>query len=135
MVIRTNEFHRVAVKLQHPTLAEWIPLDMSLTKFSFEYIKWFFPEYPMTWLSDEMEASYVCLDFSIFLPLSKVAYELPLCSLPQELNFEKEAENIHRVREYFKNVKNTPVIIPNGTTTSRNSYFSRGLNLHTRIKS
>lgn len=59
MTIGTNEFRRVAVKLQHPALAEWIPLDMSLTKFSFEYIKWFFPEYPMTWLSDEMEASYV----------------------------------------------------------------------------
>lgn len=55
------------MKLQHPALAEWIPLDMSLTKFSFKYIKWFFPEYPMTWLSDEMEASYVCLDSSHFL--------------------------------------------------------------------
>ncbi|KAH8155834.1 uncharacterized protein LAJ45_00846 [Morchella importuna] len=79
----------VAVKLQHPSLAEWIPLDMQLTRFSFEYIKWFFPEYPLTWLSDEMEAS-----------------------LPQELDFEREASNIHRVTEYFKNVKNTPVVIP-----------------------
>lgn len=69
ITIGTDEFYRVAVKLQHPTLAEWIPLDMSLTKFSFEYIKWFFPEYPMTWLSDEMEASYVRLDpSSLFLP-------------------------------------------------------------------
>lgn len=109
------------MKLQHPTLAEWIPLDMSLTKFSFEYIKWFFPEYPMTWLSDEMEASYVRLGSTPFLLSFEVAYELPRCSLPQELNFEKEAENIHRVREYFKNVKNTPVIIPDGT---RNSHFS-----------
>jgi len=49
---------RVAVKLQHPALAEWIPLDMALTKFTFTNIKYFFPEYPMTWLSDEMEASY-----------------------------------------------------------------------------
>ena len=54
---------RVAVKLQHPALAEWIPLDMALTRFTFTNIKWFFPEYPMAWLSDEMEASYA---FSIF---------------------------------------------------------------------
>jgi len=47
----------VAVKLQHPALAEWIPLDMALTKFTFTNIKYFFPEYPLTWLSDEMEAS------------------------------------------------------------------------------
>lgn len=88
----------------------------------------------MTWLSDEMEASYVFLNFSQFLPQSKVAHELPLYSLPQELNFEKEAENIHRVREYFKNVKNTPVIIPDGTTTSRSSHLSSERHLSIRIK-
>ncbi|KAG0136604.1 ABC1 family-domain-containing protein [Tuber indicum] len=80
----------VAVKLQHPALAEWIPLDMALTRFTFTNIKYFFPEYPMTWLSDEMEAS-----------------------LPQELNFEMEAKNIFRIREYFEGVKNTPLVIPN----------------------
>ncbi|KAL7268152.1 hypothetical protein RUND412_009235 [Rhizina undulata] len=80
----------VAVKLQHPALAEWIPLDMALTRFTFTNIKWFFPEYPMTWLSDEMEAS-----------------------LPQELNFEREAENIVRARNYFAKVKDTPLVIPN----------------------
>lgn len=37
-----------------------------------------------------------------------------LYSLPQELDFEREASNIHRVTEYFKNVKNTPVVIPKG---------------------
>ncbi|CUS09383.1 unnamed protein product [Tuber aestivum] len=84
-----NHF-RVAVKLQHPALAEWIPLDMALTRFTFTNIKYFFPEYPMTWLSDEMEAS-----------------------LPQELNFEMEAKNIYRVREYFKGIENTPLVIPN----------------------
>ncbi|KAI5778240.1 ABC1 family-domain-containing protein [Geopyxis carbonaria] len=80
----------VAVKLQHPALAEWIPLDMALTRFTFTNIKWFFPEYPMTWLSDEMEAS-----------------------LPLELNFEVEAENIHRVREYFGHIKqDLPLVVP-----------------------
>jgi predicted unusual protein kinase regulating ubiquinone biosynthesis (AarF/ABC1/UbiB family) len=65
---------RVAVKLQHPSLAEWIPLDMQLTRFSFEYIKWFFPEYPLTWLSDEMEASWVYL-FRCGPFLGRDAYE------------------------------------------------------------
>lgn len=85
----------VAVKLQHPALAEWIPLDMSLTRFAFTNIKWFFPEYPMTWLSDEMEAS-----------------------LPQELNFECEAQNIHRVKEYFSHIKDIPLVIPDGSHPS-----------------
>jgi len=35
-------------------------------------------------------------------------------SLPQELNFEMEAKNIFRVREYFEGIKNTPLVIPNG---------------------
>ncbi|KAG0639576.1 ABC1 family-domain-containing protein [Tuber brumale] len=85
-----NSDQEVAVKLQHPALAEWIPLDMALTRFTFTNIKYFFPEYPMTWLSDEMEAS-----------------------LPQELNFEMEAKNIFRIREYFEGVENTPLVIPN----------------------
>ncbi|KAI5813565.1 ABC1 family-domain-containing protein [Pyronema omphalodes] len=81
----------VAVKLQHPSLAEWIPLDMALTKFTFTNIKHFFPEYPLTWLSDEMEAS-----------------------LPHELNFEYEAENIKRIQEHFRNVKEDhPLVVPN----------------------
>ncbi|KAF8250741.1 ABC1-domain-containing protein [Wilcoxina mikolae CBS 423.85] len=84
-------WHKVAVKLQHPALAEWIPLDMALTKFTFTNIKHFFPEYPLTWLSDEMEAS-----------------------LPQELNFEHEAHNIRRVREHFSKVsEDLPLVVPN----------------------
>lgn len=58
-----NSKKRVAVKLQHPALAEWIPLDMALTRFAFTNIKYFFPEYPLTWLSDEMEASWVSTTF------------------------------------------------------------------------
>lgn len=37
-------------------------------------------------------------------------------SLPQELNFEMEAKNIFRVREYFEGVENTPLVIPNGNS-------------------
>lgn len=82
---------RVAVKCQHPALDDWAPLDLSLTKFTFSTLKWAFPEYDLTWLSSEMEVS-----------------------LPQELNFVLEGRNATRAREYFLDVKNTPLIIPKG---------------------
>ncbi|RVD80275.1 uncharacterized protein DFL_008176 [Arthrobotrys flagrans] len=79
----------VAVKLQHPSLAEWVPLDLALTRFALTNIKFFFPEYPMDWLSEEMELS-----------------------LPVELDFEEEAKNIYRVTEHFRNVPNTALVVP-----------------------
>ncbi|KAK6535101.1 hypothetical protein TWF694_001588 [Orbilia ellipsospora] len=79
----------VAVKLQHPSLAEWVPLDLGLTRFALKNIKLFFPNYPMDWLSEEMELS-----------------------LPLELDFEEEAKNIYRVREHFKAIPNTALVIP-----------------------
>ncbi|KAF3907330.1 hypothetical protein ABW20_dc0102017 [Dactylellina cionopaga] len=79
----------VAVKLQHPSLAEWVPLDLSLTRFALTNIKLFFPDYPMDWLSEEMELS-----------------------LPVELDFEEEAKNIYRVREHFQNIPDTTLVVP-----------------------
>ncbi|KAK6351694.1 hypothetical protein TWF718_004844 [Orbilia javanica] len=79
----------VAVKLQHPSLAEWVPLDLALTRFALTNIKFFFPEYPMDWLSEEMELS-----------------------LPVELDFEQEAKNIYRVTEHFKTIINTALVVP-----------------------
>ncbi|KAF3088373.1 hypothetical protein TWF706_010698 [Orbilia oligospora] len=84
-----NSRFRVAVKLQHPSLAEWVPLDLALTRFALTNIKFFFPEYPMDWLSEEMELS-----------------------LPVELDFEEEAKNIYRVTEHFKHVPNTALVVP-----------------------
>lgn len=56
---------KVAVKMQHPLLAEFVPLDVYLTQAVFELISKVFPEYPMTWLSDELRNSiYVELDFA-----------------------------------------------------------------------
>ncbi|KAK4941445.1 hypothetical protein LTR28_008896, partial [Elasticomyces elasticus] len=46
---------RVAVKVQHPALDEWAKLDLGLTRFTFSTLKRFFPEYDLTWLSEEME--------------------------------------------------------------------------------
>jgi aarF domain-containing kinase len=81
---------RVAVKVQHPTLDEWAPLDLKLTAFTFTTLKRYFPEYDLTWLSEEMEVS-----------------------LPQELDFQLEGANATRARAHFAPIKETPVIIPN----------------------
>ena len=80
---------RVAVKVQHPELEEWVPLDLGLTRFTFATLKRFFPDYDLEWLSTEMESS-----------------------LPLELNFALEGENAMRCKTYFKNIPNTPLLIP-----------------------
>ncbi|KAI0433580.1 ABC1-domain-containing protein [Xylaria sp. FL1042] len=80
---------RVAVKVQHPGLAQWAPLDMALTKFTFSMLKRFFPEYDLEWLSSEMEAS-----------------------LPQELDFELEAANAIRTKQHFQKLPELPLVIP-----------------------
>jgi aarF domain-containing kinase len=80
---------RVAVKVQHPVLDEWSHLDLALTRFSFETLKYWFPEYDLTWLSEEMEIS-----------------------LPQELDFNHEARNAIRAREYFSHIPTYPLVIP-----------------------
>lgn len=55
---------KVAVKMQHPLLAEFVPLDVYLIQTVYELITKVFPEYPMTWLSDELRNSiFVELDF------------------------------------------------------------------------
>jgi len=81
----------VAVKVQHPALEQWVPLDMALTRYSFETLAYFFPSYDMTWLSKEM-------DFS----------------LPAELDFREEGRNAIRAREYFGRINENecPVVIP-----------------------
>ncbi|KAI1737952.1 ABC1-domain-containing protein [Xylaria scruposa] len=80
---------RVAVKVQHPGLAQWAPLDMALTKFTFSTLKRFFPEYDLEWLSSEMEAS-----------------------LPQELDFQLEANNAIRTKQHFQKLSELPLVIP-----------------------
>ncbi|KAL3450752.1 ABC1-domain-containing protein [Aspergillus insuetus] len=80
---------KVAVKVQHPTLAEWAPLDLTLTRFTFSMLKRFFPEYDLEWLSKEMDLS-----------------------LPQELDFRLEAQNAMRASEHFKQHSDAPLVIP-----------------------
>lgn len=80
---------KVAVKVQHPSLAEWASLDLALTSFTFSTLKRFFPEYDLEWLSSEMELS-----------------------LPQELDFTMEAANAIRTKEYFSRFPELPLVIP-----------------------
>lgn len=61
----TKTGQKVAVKVQHPSLAEFVPLDVYLTQTVFSLMHKVFPEYPLTWLGDEMQNSiYVELDFT-----------------------------------------------------------------------
>ncbi len=80
---------KVAVKVQHPELAQWAPLDLSLTKFTFSTLKRFFPEYDLEWLSSEMEVS-----------------------LPKELDFVCEGDNARGAKEHFSHLPQLPLIIP-----------------------
>lgn len=81
--------HKVAVKIQHPELEMWAPLDLALTRYSFSTLKRFFPEYDLEWLSAEMDVS-----------------------LPKELDFQEEAENARRMKAHFANIPELPLIIP-----------------------
>ena len=79
----------VAVKVQHPSLEEWVPLDLNLTRFSFSSLKYFFPEYDLEWLSTEMEQS-----------------------LPVELDFALEGENAMRTKHHFAALPSIPLVVP-----------------------
>lgn len=80
---------QVAVKVQHPNLAQWSALDLALTRYTFSTLKRFFPEYDLEWLSKEMDLS-----------------------LPQELDFQIEAQNAMRTKAHFSVFPNLPLVIP-----------------------
>lgn len=69
----------VAVKVQHPSLARYVPLDVALVDLATRLADYFFPQYPLRWLSDELQHS-----------------------IWTELDFRAEARNAERTQEYFK---------------------------------
>lgn len=79
----------VAIKFQHPALREFCEVDLDTTRFSFQLIKRFFPEFSLTWLSDELDIS-----------------------LPQELNFSIEGENAMETRRHFLNIRGSSMYVP-----------------------
>ncbi|CAM1500936.1 Fc.00g100980.m01.CDS01 [Cosmosporella sp. VM-42] len=89
LAIIKDSGRKVAVKVQHPELEAWAPLDLALTRYTFSTLKRFFPEYDLEWLSAEMDVS-----------------------LPKELDFQEEAENARRMKEHFSNIPELPLVIP-----------------------
>ncbi|KAH8107866.1 ABC1-domain-containing protein [Cristinia sonorae] len=85
--LRSNG-RRVAVKLQHPHLAEFCDIDMEMVEVSLGWIKHWFPEFEFTWLADEMRQN-----------------------LPKEMDFVHEADNTHRAVKDFERIR-TSLYIP-----------------------
>ncbi|KAK0226103.1 ABC1 family-domain-containing protein [Armillaria fumosa] len=79
---------RVAVKLQHPHLAEFCDIDMAMVEVALGWIKYWFPEFEFTWLGEEMREN-----------------------LPKEMDFVHEATNARKTVDDFKNMR-TSLYIP-----------------------
>lgn len=79
----------VAIKFQHPALREFCEVDLDTTRFSFQLIKRFFPDFQLGWLSEELDQS-----------------------LPQELNFAIEGQNAMETRHYFQQIKGSSLYVP-----------------------
>ncbi|KIJ61310.1 hypothetical protein HYDPIDRAFT_137889 [Hydnomerulius pinastri MD-312] len=69
---------KVAVKLQHPHLAEFCDIDMEMVEVTLGWIKYWFPDFEFTWLAEEMRLN-----------------------LPKEMNFIHEASNAALTTSHF----------------------------------
>ncbi|KAF8345846.1 ABC1 family-domain-containing protein [Amanita rubescens] len=78
----------VAVKLQHPHLAEFCNIDMNMVEVTLGWIKSWFPEFEFTWLGEEMRNN-----------------------LPKEMDFVHEANNAIKVAHDFQHIS-TSLYIP-----------------------
>ncbi|GAW08545.1 ABC1-domain-containing protein [Lentinula edodes] len=79
---------KVAVKLQHPHLAEFADVDMEMVEVSLGWIKYWFPEFELTWLGEEMRIN-----------------------LPKEMDFVHEASNAAKTVHEFESIR-TSLYIP-----------------------
>ncbi|KAF9241541.1 ABC1-domain-containing protein [Melanogaster broomeanus] len=79
---------KVAVKLQHPHLAEFCDIDLEMVEVTLGWIKYWFPEFEFTWLPEEMREN-----------------------LPKEMNFVHEASNAQRAVADFEHIP-TSLYIP-----------------------
>ncbi|EIM82704.1 ABC1-domain-containing protein [Stereum hirsutum FP-91666 SS1] len=78
----------VAVKLQHPHLAEFCEIDMEMVEVTLGWIKRWFPDFEFTWLGEEMREN-----------------------LPKEMDFVHEARNAERAAKDFEKFR-TSLYIP-----------------------
>ncbi|KAG5641647.1 hypothetical protein DXG03_004541 [Asterophora parasitica] len=86
---------QVAVKLQHPHLAEFCDIDMGMVEVTLGWIKYWFPEFEFTWLGEEMRTN-----------------------LPKEMDFVNEAHNAARTIDDFKSIR-TSLYIPEVVTATK----------------
>ncbi|KAJ3516835.1 hypothetical protein NLJ89_g875 [Agrocybe chaxingu] len=73
---------RVAVKIQHPHLAEFCEVDMEMVDITLGWVKYWFPQFEFTWLGEEMRTN-----------------------LPKEMNFVIEAANASRAEAEFRDIR------------------------------
>ncbi|KAJ7188203.1 ABC1 family-domain-containing protein [Mycena filopes] len=97
---------RVAIKIQHPHLAEFCDIDMAVVESSLRWIRYWLPDFEFFWLYDEMKTN---LPIGIYLFVNACCDAQPR----PEMNFIKEAENANKTREDFR-VRNlsTTLYIP-----------------------
>ncbi|EGN99873.1 hypothetical protein SERLA73DRAFT_180133 [Serpula lacrymans var. lacrymans S7.3] len=86
---------KVAIKLQHPHLAEFCDIDMEMVEVSLGWIKRWFPDFELTWLGEEMREN-----------------------LPKEMDFVHEARNAARAVSDFRNIC-TSLYIPEVITATK----------------
>ncbi|KAG0146492.1 hypothetical protein CROQUDRAFT_657300 [Cronartium quercuum f. sp. fusiforme G11] len=79
----------VAVKVMHPSLEEYLEVDMRTVVVMLRFVKWVFPEFEFTWLGEEMQEN-----------------------LPKEMDFRIEAANALRCARDFSSLKSTSLKIP-----------------------
>ncbi|PFH51495.1 hypothetical protein AMATHDRAFT_142374 [Amanita thiersii Skay4041] len=86
---------KVAVKVQHPHLAEFCDIDIEMVEVTLGWVKYWFPEFEFTWLGEEMREN-----------------------LPKEMNFIHEASNAIRVQDDFSQI-HTSLYIPEIITAKK----------------
>ncbi|RXW16719.1 hypothetical protein EST38_g9135 [Candolleomyces aberdarensis] len=86
---------KVAVKLQHPHLAEFCDVDMEMVDVTLGWLKYWFPEFEFSWLAEAMRTN-----------------------LPKEMDFVHEARNAERAMADFANTK-TSMYIPEVITAKK----------------
>lgn len=115
---------KVAVKLMHPELREFMLLDMQTvwvhsstsigialipiySTFFLKVVKFFFPTFEFTWLGEEMEQKSVRCYY-----LQKRLLTAQFHSLPLEMDFRHEAANAKHCEANFAKLRKTSLVVP-----------------------
>ncbi|KAI9630648.1 hypothetical protein KEM48_013806 [Puccinia striiformis f. sp. tritici PST-130] len=80
---------KLAVKVMHPTLEEYVKIDTVTVVYMLRFVKWVFPEFEFTWLGEEMQEN-----------------------LPKEMDFRIESNNSKTCLLSFEHIKSTTLKLP-----------------------